>query len=460
MKRYLYLHKAACLSGSALLTIACLQAQPVMKVKSGTVIATTGGSVITLKNMSLDNDGSISQGRFAFTGADDNTISGGTLPQFEWLQIAKTGAAKLILQRNIRIGSSVNFTSGYIDLNNNTLLLQSTASLVGESATSHLIGDNGGYVEITALLNAPVAVNPGNMGIVFTATQNLGNTTIRRGHFSQVLGGSNGNSIKRYYDIVPDNNVGLNATLSFQYQNDELNMNDEGRLTFWKSTDNTTWTSQGFSARDTVANQVSKTGINDFSRWTLASANIALPVRFSLFNVHCNGSGVTVTWKTAQEQNASHFVVERSTDGVQWAKLATIKAAGNSTVEQSYAYNDVNALPGAAMYRVAEYDADGRSSLTRINKSDCNSSDAWKVWPNPVQETLWLAIAAVTPSMATVKIVDGKGTTVKTYTRTMLAGNNQLSVNLASLPAGMYLVVATWNNGAETRTVNVVKTNK
>jgi hypothetical protein len=129
-------------------------------------------------------------------------------------------------------------------------------------------------------------------------------------------------------------------------------------------------------------------------------------------------------------------------------------------VEQSYAFNDLNALPGAAMYRVAEYDVDGRSAFTRINKSDCSSNGTWKVWPNPVQETLWLNIATVAPSTAMVKIVDSKGTTVKAQSNAVLAGNNQLSINLASLPAGVYLVTASWNNGAETRTVNVVKTNK
>lgn len=413
-----------------------------------------------LKDMDLDNDGSITQGRFAFTGVGNNSIAGSVLSQFEWLEVAKTGNAKLILQRNIRIDGTVNFTSGHIDLNNNNLLLQSGAVLNGESTTSHVIGDNGGYVEVTSLLNAPASVNPGNLGAVFTSSQNLGITTIRRGHIAQTLGGANGMGIKRYYEITPAANTGLNATLRFQYQDDELNGLTEGTLAFWKSTDNITWTSQGFTTRDATANYAEKTGISDFSRWTLSSFSASLPVKFSLFNVRCNGSGVTVSWKTAQEQNASHYVVERSADGVRWAAVATIKAVGNSTVEQSYSYNDISPLPGDAVYRVAEYDLDGRSSFTRINKSDCNNNTGWKVWPNPVQETLWMNMTAAAPSKATVKVVDGKGTIVAAQTHAILAGNNQLSINLAQLPAGTYLVVVTWNDGKEIKTVNVVKTNK
>ena len=49
---------------------------------------------------------------------------------------------------------------------------------------------------------------------------------------------------------------------------------------------------------------------------------------FILFNVKCENNNVVVNWKTAQEQNSSHFNIESSTDAVVWRVVGTIPAAG------------------------------------------------------------------------------------------------------------------------------------
>src|SRR6478752_8180910 len=174
-------------------------AQNVFKVQPGALIKTTGGALITLQNMNLDNDGSISQnageGKFLFTGTTDNIISGTGTTLFDVLEIAKTGAAKISLLQNIQVGTGITFTSGLIDLNNKNILLQPAALLNGESETSRITGSIGGYIEITNTLNNPSAANPGNLGATITSAQNLGSTTVRRGHRSQSNGYGQGNTV-------------------------------------------------------------------------------------------------------------------------------------------------------------------------------------------------------------------------------------------------------------------------
>lgn len=123
--------------------------QNVLKITSGAILKTTGGVVITLQDIDLENDGTINQtpgeGIFKFTGNQNNSISGTSLPLFDVLEIAKTGSARLSLNRNISVGSSINFTSGLIYLNNNNILLQSTAILNGESETSRITSTNSGH---------------------------------------------------------------------------------------------------------------------------------------------------------------------------------------------------------------------------------------------------------------------------------------------------------------------------
>lgn len=144
-----------------------------------------------------------------------------------------------------------------------------------ESETSRITGDNGGVVTITQTLNAPSLVNPGNLGAIITSAQNFGSTVIRRGHQAQPV--INQFSVKRYFDINPANNSSLNATLRFGYFDAEMNGLDENSVVLWKSPDNINWNEAGVDSRSTTTNYIEKTGITDFSRWTLTTP---APVNF------------------------------------------------------------------------------------------------------------------------------------------------------------------------------------
>lgn len=438
-----------------------LAAQNVFKVTSGAVIKTTGGVVITLQDMNLDNDGTISQapgeGVFRFSGTQNNTISGTSAPLFDVLEIAKTGSAKISLQRFINVGSGINFISGLIDLNNNNIFLQPAALLNSESEISRIMGPSGGYIEIINTLNAPSSANSGNLGAILSSSQNLGSTIIRRGHTPQINGFGIGSSIFRYYDILPTNNTALNATLRFQYFDAELNGFDENTIVLWKSANNTTWTQQGFTTRNTTINYVEKTGIADFSRWTLSSVNNPLPVRFLLFNTRCSGNSILITWKTAQEQNTERFTVEKSEDGIRWTAIGTVPAAGNSTIERSYSYTDKSHVISGAMYRIAEYDLDGHIQYTSIIRSDCEQKDSWRLWPNPVQEMLWVNITATSSSPVTINVFDAKGSLVRSQQNKLLPGSNQLNIDMKNLSSGTYHVTVEWGLGQTQKSVNIIK---
>ena len=251
-----------------------LHAQGVVKINSGTNIVSGGNAIIVLQDIDLSNDGTINQlpgnGSFKFTGTQSNIISGLSSPLFDILEIAKTGAAKISLQRGINIGSILKFTSGLLDLNNNNIILSSAGLINGETEISRLTGTTGGYIQITSTLNAPSLSNPGNLGAVITSTQNLGSTIIKRGHVSQTDVATPNFSINRYYDITPATNTNLNATLRINYFDAELNGKTEANLSLWKSTDNINWTYTGFSNKNAVSNFVEANAIASFSRFTVS----------------------------------------------------------------------------------------------------------------------------------------------------------------------------------------------
>ncbi|HSC40351.1 MAG TPA: G8 domain-containing protein, partial [Chitinophagaceae bacterium] len=85
-----------------------------------------------------------------------------------------------------------------------------------------------------------------------------------------------------------------------------------------------------------VANSTTGTSPNGFSM------NASLPVTFCSFYAVKNNSDILLTWSTAQEFNNNNFEIQRSTDGSNWAVIALVMGAGNSSTTSQYSYTDKN----------------------------------------------------------------------------------------------------------------------
>jgi hypothetical protein len=359
------------------------------------------------------------------------------------------------LQNHILVNNQVSFTTGLLNLNNYNITLDAAASLSGESETSRITGTTGGYVQITSNLNAPSAVNPGNLGAVITSTQNLGSTLIRRGHVSQKNGWGTGNSIFRYYDITPANNTALNATVNYNYFDAELNSLDENALIVATTTDNITWTNQGFDARNTATNIVTKSGFASFGRITLSTPLNALPLVWGSFNTVCKDNGVTITWKTMQESNTSVFYVRRSSNGRDWQTIASLPAAGNSSSTITYSYTDGLSFPGA-LYRLVQEDRNGAQTVSPFLQSNCTVSDALAVYPNPVYNSCWVSIQSAGNRTVMMRLYDSKGVLVKQQLESVQTGGSQIAFSMNGLAQGVYNLVVSWGNGNR-RTIKIEK---
>ena len=429
------------LPGLFIISVLTTAAQNVFKISSGATLYLTGGAVITLQDMDLDNDGSISQpgnSKFLFSGIQNNKISGTGTGLFDTIETAKTNNGGIVLQRTINIGSAINCSSGNIDLNNFTILLQSNAVLNNESETSHITGTAGGYVQITANLDAPASFNPGNLGAIITSSNNLGSTIIRRGHRSQTTGSGTGASIERYFDIIPANNTALNAALRMQYFDAELNGRDKNLLTFWKSEDNSHWQDLGFTTRSPSLHYVGLNGITAFSRWTLSDINGALPLTLLYFKAACTGNMVELNWETANESGIDKFIIERSADGISWIAIKTVPSRGNSTADQLYLSMDDSGVPGNVFYRLVIKEKDGAVSYSPVTKNNCSQVTNISVIPNPVTTKMQVVIAAAQQSAGDIKIYNTQGQLLLQQKINIAAGINYLPVDMSRFAAGVY----------------------
>ena len=134
---------------------------------------------------------------------------------------------------------------------------------------------------------------------------------------------------------------------------------------------------------------------------SLASTDLPLPVKLSGFTAtlgHQNKA--ELAWSTATEINASHFVVERSTDGSHFTEAGLVFAFGNSTDNIHYSFSDnLSALTaGTIWYRLRSVDMDGHTeySATRIIRRQASASAGIRMetFPNPATTELRVTVPA------------------------------------------------------------------
>ncbi len=162
-------------------------------------------------------------------------------------------------------------------------------------------------------------------------------------------------------------------------------------------------------------------------------AQILLPVEWLDFQADLisKDQEVLCTWQTATELNNDYFTIERSPDGVNWAGIGTVAAAGTTTEPQTYQWVDRNPLDGVSYYRIRQTDTNGAFDFSdrRAVARDANSSSL-TVFPNPGQGQF---VLSRWHDGAALRIVDMRGREVH-YT---LLGGGKVDLNGAA--TGQYI---------------------
>lgn len=441
-------------------TILTAKAQGII-ITSGSNFIVNGAGNLVVNNGSITNSGTFtpSTGTVLFTGTASSAttfVGGSSTTNFYNLGINKSsGGAKL--SHTIGIGNNLLMTSGNLDLNGFDIDLGSTGSILGESATAAITGSGGGTVNRTVNLNAPSAVNPGNIGIEITSASNLGLTTIKRGEQQQVSG--SGYSINRYYDIIPTNNTALNATIKMFYMDAELAGITESELKLWSlsTAPGATWTLLGADAQDQTANFVSKNGIAQLYRFTLASATShALPIQLSYFTAQLVSGKTQIDWSTSFELNNDHYIVEKSVDARVFSSIGTVAAKGNTNTTTTYNFIDVNPFDGVTYYRLKQVNKDGSftySKIVAVTKSGFNNALV-NVYPNPTIGPVEVRFTSSNAMKAIVQVTDVKGYVVMSKEITTVKGLNSLGINMAQLAQGTYYLRVV---GIDTKAFTIIK---
>jgi hypothetical protein len=166
-----------------------------------------------------------------------------------------------------------------------------------------------------------------------------------------------------------------------------------------------------------------------------------LGVKFVEFNAELFYRNGLLTWKTASETNSDFFQVQRSTDGMNFENIGTVKAAGESQSLLSYEFIDYNAflVNDYYYYRLKQYDYDGKFMYSdlRYLKRDQFQTEEVIVFPNPVSDVINVFLPDYINNEGTViHLCDDLGRLIKEID----VSNQITSFNSSELPKGIYFV--------------------
>jgi hypothetical protein len=188
---------------------------------------------------------------------------------------------------------------------------------------------------------------------------------------------------------------------------------------------------------------------NSFRGSTFAKSNFvvnadgSLPVNLTSFTVVADRNKAKITWSTASELNNDRFEIERSSNGINFNKIATIKANGTTSTVSQYAAYDNSPLKGINYYRLVQYNTDGRSTVYGIRTA--NFSNGGKlyvsVYPNPVIKDFGIKLMNYDGNAVTVTLTDMMGKQIHKETLQISIGQVDYKINLTTKPVkGNYVL--------------------
>jgi hypothetical protein len=187
-----------------------------------------------------------------------------------------------------------------------------------------------------------------------------------------------------------------------------------------------------------------------------------LPVTLINWNATFANNNIALKWTTTTEKNASHFIIERSFDGIEYSDIAMLFAAGNSDINTNYSYNDK--VPagnnGIIYYRLKMVDMDGNYKtsdikIVRIGKT----TDGVKIiaYPNPVVNDVRITIPQNWQGkQVSYQLSNANGQVIKSYT-VQNASQTEV-IAMSQVPTGIYILRVI--SGNETAVQPVVKSAK
>jgi glucose/arabinose dehydrogenase len=183
--------------------------------------------------------------------------------------------------------------------------------------------------------------------------------------------------------------------------------------------------------------------ITSFSSFYFSSSNILLPLNLLTFTGTLQNDATLLEWETANEINTSQFIIERSIDGRNFARIGTVAAAAvNNGSNHNYDFTDYDATRQSSSilyYRLKMVDRDGAYTYSKVVIISLPYlTGNVSVFPNPASKEVKVTITTPVEGKAKWSLIDNTGRVVIQNSASLKKGSNILPINIGMLSAGTY----------------------
>lgn len=182
----------------------------------------------------------------------------------------------------------------------------------------------------------------------------------------------------------------------------------------------------------------------------------SVPIRVKSFEASQSANATKLNWSVVCFLQYAKFIVERSNDGINYTTINTFQA-DQLRCKQPFDFEDKSSS-GKYFYRLKVGDLDGNFSTSKVVAVFGKSKgfDITAMAPTVVTSTAQLSISSASADKVMIYITSVQGVAILNKSFSIVKGNNTISLNLASLPNGTF-VLSSHNSEGELKTIRFTK---
>lgn len=209
----------------------------------------------------------------------------------------------------------------------------------------------------------------------------------------------------------------------------------------WTAEGNTSTTGTAGSAGSVTSNSLNVFGPAS-GYFTLASSDAfqnPLPLKLISFNGHAYNNTVVLDWMITHSWQPAYFELQSSSNGIDFISISKIDTVNSQAV---YQYTNKREPTTREYYRLKSIEQDGSffySNSIQI-KANENGFKTIQLRPSVVKTNTHLFINTASAKEGTINIYNADGRMMETKNIFLLAGNNNILLQLQDLAAGVYTI--------------------
>ncbi|HTJ11089.1 MAG TPA: T9SS type A sorting domain-containing protein [Dinghuibacter sp.] len=180
-------------------------------------------------------------------------------------------------------------------------------------------------------------------------------------------------------------------------------------------------------------------GMGLFAQIRVTPFEIPLPIDWLSFKAIPDGPVVDLNWSTSSDGQPIPFEVERSRDGQTWSTIGSVPGLADKFA-QIYAFRDSLPLNGVSYYRLSRQLSSDTAQLSPVQTVEFTSASAYRLYPNPVQGNIHLALLSPSTGPLELRLFSPEGKMVKQQSWSLSSTDEQISLAVDGLSPGLYFL--------------------